>query len=130
MILPLFSVLDDMPKNIVWASLDLGRTQVQTFMRVVLPYTKTALISGITLVFLPSLTTVAVPQFLNNSPDGSMICDIIVQEGSLAPVSAISLARASSLSLLLSILMVGGYVLMLLSTKGIGKIIRKRREYA
>ena len=64
MILPIFNVMNDMPKNLIFASKDLGRGSAATFFNVVLPYTKTALSSGITLVFLPALTTVAVPQLL------------------------------------------------------------------
>lgn len=102
MILPIYNTLSDMPKNLIFASKDLGRGNMSTFFHVVIPYTKGALASGITLVFLPSLTTVAVPQFLNASSSGSMIGDIIMQEGELAQTSDLALARASSLSLLIS----------------------------
>jgi spermidine/putrescine transport system permease protein len=110
-----------MPRNYINASYDLGEKPIGTFFKIVVPYTKAALISGITLVFLPSLTTVAVPQFLNNSPDNSMIGDIIVDEGNLAATSPISLARASTLSLVLSMVIIGGFGLFTLGRKGIIK---------
>jgi spermidine/putrescine transport system permease protein len=122
MILPLYSVLSDMPRNFIYASYDLGVKPIGTFFKIVLPYTKAALISGITLVFLPSLTTVAVPQFLNNSPDNSMIGDIIVEEGNLAATSPISLARASTLSLVLSMVIIGGFGIFAFGRKGIRKL--------
>jgi spermidine/putrescine transport system permease protein len=115
--MPLYSVLNDMPKNLIYASYDLGYGGFKTFLKVVVPYTKTALFSGITLVFLPSLTTVAVPQFLNNSNDNSLISDIIVDQGSQAVTSQIALARASTLSLVLSLVILGGYGLFMVCYK-------------
>ncbi|GHU47822.1 hypothetical protein FACS1894218_3100 [Bacilli bacterium] len=109
MIMPIYSVLNDMPKNLVYASYDLGYGGFRTFLKVVVPYTKTALVSGITLVFLPSLTTVAVPQFLNNNNNGSMIGDLIVDQGQAGLTSDIALARASTLSLVLSLLMLAAF---------------------
>jgi spermidine/putrescine transport system permease protein len=109
MIMPLYSVLNDMPKNLVNASYDLGYGPIQTFFKVTLPYTKVALASGVTLVFLPALTTVAVPQFLNNNNDGSMIGDIIVDQGQSGLTSDIALARASTLSLVLSLVLLCGF---------------------
>lgn len=117
MILPIYNVLSDMPKNLIFASRDLGRNGFQAFFSVVLPYTKNAFASGITLVFLPALTTVAVPQFMNGSPSGSMIGDIIMGWGQEAQTSPISLARASTLSLLILCLVFGSYLLYLIGTK-------------
>ncbi len=123
MILPLYNTLSELPRNLIFASKDLGRGNFGTFIRVVVPYTKAALFSGITLVFLPSLTTVAVPQFLNASPSGSLIGDILMEEGQLALTSDISLARASSLSLVLLMIMVVGYILFI-----VGKAIYNRKS--
>jgi spermidine/putrescine transport system permease protein len=86
-----------------------------------LPYTKVALASGITLVFLPALTTVAVPQFLNNNNDGSMIGDIIVDQGQSGLTSDIALARASTLSLVLCFVMLAGFVIYLVFKKFVWK---------
>jgi spermidine/putrescine transport system permease protein len=117
MIMPLYSVLNDMPRNLVLASQDLGYSSVNTFFKVVIPYSKTALMSGITLVFLPALTTVAVPQFLNNNNDGSMIGDIITDQGQQGLTSKIALARASTLALVLSLVMLFGVGVYFVSKK-------------
>lgn len=132
MILPIYNILADMPKNLIYSSKDLGHNSISTFIHVVLPYTKTALVSGITLVFLPSLTTVAVPQFLNASSSGSLIGDIIMEEGTLAQTSDLSLARASSLALLISLIILG-ISFVYVSSKWIIKAIKKhywRKYYA
>ncbi|MDR3330176.1 MAG: ABC transporter permease [Mycoplasmataceae bacterium] len=128
MIMPLYSVLNDMPKNLVNASYDLGYGPIQTFFKVTLPYTKVALASGVTLVFLPALTTVAVPQFLNNNNDGSMIGDIIVDQGQSGLTSDIALARASTLSLVLSLVLLCGFGVYVLFYKVIWKKYRAKRR--
>lgn len=127
MVLPIYNTLQDMPKNLIFASKDLGRNNACTFIHVIIPYTKAALMSGITLVFLPAITTVAVPQFMNASTSGSLIGDIIMEEGSLAQTSDISLARASSLSLLIAALVLGVFAIYLIS-KIIVKKFKKRIE--
>ncbi|MDR1234900.1 MAG: ABC transporter permease [Mycoplasmataceae bacterium] len=127
MIMPLYSVLSDMPKNLVYASYDLGYGPARTFFKVTLPYTKVALISGITLVFLPSLTTVAVPQFLNNNNDNSLIGDIIVSWGESGLTNDIEMASASALSLVLSLLMLGAYGAYILFYKVVWKRIKLKR---
>ena len=117
MILPIYNTLEDMPKNLIFASKDLGQNGFKTFFKVVLPYTKIALLAGLTLVFLPCVTTVAIPQFLNNAPNGATIGDIIVQEGEQAATSEIALARASTLSLIVSIIMLALYGLISFTPK-------------
>ncbi len=129
MIMPLYTCLNEMPKNLVFASKDLGYNGVQTFFKIVLPYTKLALISGIAMVFLPCVTTVAVPQFLNNSVNGSTIGDIIVQEGEQALTSQIALARASTLSLVVGILMLVVYFFIRFFPKFLSKSIKKIRTW-
>lgn len=112
MILPIYNVLDDMPKNLVFASQDLGQNMFKTFFKIIIPYSKTAFYAGLTMVFLPAVTTVAVPQFLNNASNNSTIGDIIVQEGEEGLISDIALARASSLSLVVSIFVLVLYLII------------------
>jgi len=113
MLAPLYTTMVNMPKNLINASYDLGRNGFQTFFLVVVPYTTTALISGITLVFLPSLVTVAVPTFLNNANDSSLIGDIIVEEGQNGNGNPVSLARASALCMIFMLILVVFYALFL-----------------
>ena len=126
MIMPIYNVLKDMPKNLIYASKDLGRGAWSTFINIVIPYTKNALISGLTLVFLPCLTSVSVPQFLNSSSSGSLIGDIIMEEGQLAQTSDISLARASTLALIVFLFLAVGVFIFWFSKK-IAKYVMRRR---
>lgn len=112
MILPIYNVLDDMPRNLVFASQDLGQNMFKTFFKIVVPYSKTAFYAGLTMVFLPAVTTVAIPQFLNNATNNATIGDIIVQEGEEGLISDIALARSSSLSLVVSIFVLALYLII------------------
>ena len=105
MIMPLYSSLETLPKNLINASKDLGRNGFYTFFAVTLPWCKQALISGIILVLLPCFTTVAVPSFLNNNNDAGMIGDVIINQGENGLSSQISLARTSVLALVVSAVM-------------------------
>lgn len=112
MIIPLYNALEELPRNIVLASRDLGRGSFYTFFRVIVPYTKEALLSAITLVLLPAMTVVAVPQFLNNDPNGSLIGDIVNSQAMQATESKIALARVCVMTLMISLVMFIVYLLI------------------
>lgn len=120
MILPLYSVLSSMPRNYVMASQDLGRNVFVSFFLIVIPYCKSAIISGLTLVLLPSFTTVAIPQFLNNKNDSTLIGDYIYSLGSNGLESNVAIAQASAISLFLGVLILAVYILWV----GIPKLYR------
>ncbi len=134
MILPLYSVLTAMPRNYVLASQDLGYGTFKTFFKIVIPYCKTAIFSGISLVLLPAFTTVAIPQFLNNSNDASLIGDYIFSLGSNALESNVAIAQASALSLVLASLILAFYAAWKLAPKLFwlikGKIARAKAAAA
>lgn len=64
MILPIYNSLVKIDNNLIAASKDLGANSLQTFRRVMLPLSLPGIISGITMVFIPSLTTFAISQIL------------------------------------------------------------------
>ncbi len=117
MMMPLYNTLEQLPQNLINASRDLGRSSVYTFFKVVVPFTKHALLSGISLVLLPAMSVVAIPQFLNNDPDGSLIGDIIMAQGQQASNSDIALARTCVLSVVVSLVMFVVYGLTTLTPK-------------
>lgn len=67
MILPIYNVLVKLDGNVINAARDLGANAVQTFLRVILPLSVPGIISGITMVFVPSLTTFAISDILGGS---------------------------------------------------------------
>ena len=64
MILQIHTSLDKMDKNLLDAASDLGADRVQTFLRVTLPLSLPGVISGITLVFLPAVSSFFIPKLL------------------------------------------------------------------
>lgn len=64
MILPIYSVLSKMDNSLVEAAQDLGSNRFQTFKRVILPVSVPGLLSGITMVFVPCVSTFYITQKL------------------------------------------------------------------
>lgn len=64
MILQIHTSLDKMDRNLLNAAADLGANKVQTFLRVTFPLSLPGVISGITLVFLPAVSSFFIPKLL------------------------------------------------------------------
>lgn len=67
MILPIYSVLVKMDTSLIEAAEDLGANKFNVFRRVTLPLSVPGIISGITMVFLPAVTSFIVPKLLGGS---------------------------------------------------------------
>ena len=67
MILPMYTTLMKLDTSLIEAAGDLGANPVQTFLKVTLPLSVPGIISGITMVFLPSMTNYVVLDMLYNS---------------------------------------------------------------
>lgn len=67
MILPLYTTLIKLDNSLLEAANDLGANNVQTFFKVTLPLSVPGIISGIVMVFLPSMTNYVVLDMLYNS---------------------------------------------------------------
>lgn len=66
MILPMYTTLMKLDHSLVEAAEDLGATPAQTFLKVTLPMSVPGIISGIVMVFLPSMTNYVVLDMLYN----------------------------------------------------------------
>ena len=67
MILPLYTSLSKLDKSLTEAAEDLGANSFTVFMRVILPLSVPGIISGVTMVLLPSMTNYVVLDMLYNS---------------------------------------------------------------
>lgn len=76
-ILSLYNSISHIPKNIINSALDLGHNKAESMFQVIIPYTYKAIISVVFLVFLPSVTTLSVPDFLNKLSGSKMVSQII-----------------------------------------------------
>lgn len=82
MILPIYTSLSRIDDNVINAARDLGANSVQTFFRITLPLSVPGIISGITMVFIPALTTFAISTMLGGSKI-LLIGNVIEQEFTL-----------------------------------------------
>lgn len=64
MILPVYSVLSKVDYSLVEAAMDLGSNKYTTFKRVILPLSVPGVLSGITMVFVPCVSTFYITQKL------------------------------------------------------------------
>jgi spermidine/putrescine transport system permease protein len=97
MIISIYTVLAKLDKALIHASHDLGANPVQTFLRIVLPLSMPGVISGITLVFLPAVSTFVIPKFLGGGQYmliGNLIENQFITVGEWNFGSAISLIMA------------------------------------
>ncbi len=98
MILEIYTALAKLDRALIDASSDLGANKLQTFQRVVFPLSLSGVISGITLVFLPSVSTFVIPKLLGGGQYmliGNLIENQFITVGEWNFGSAISLIMAS-----------------------------------
>lgn len=67
MVLPLYNVLSKIDKDVIFAARDLGATPAYTFRKIIFPLSIPGVISGITMVFVPALTTFVISDLLGGS---------------------------------------------------------------
>jgi len=79
MVLPIYNVLCKIDDNTINAARDLGANFHQTFFRIWLPLSVPGIISGVTMVFVPALTTFVISNLLGGSKI-LLIGNVIEQE--------------------------------------------------
>lgn len=99
MILPIYSVLSKLDNSLIEAAHDLGSSGFHTFKRVILPLSLPGLLSGITMVFVPCVSTFYITQKLGGGQI-VLIGDVIESQFQ----SANNYNLGASLSLVLMIL--------------------------
>ena len=79
MILPTDSVIVKLDHSLIEAARDLGANSVQVFRRVILPLSLPGVLSGITMVFVPSVSTFAISKMLGGGTE-MLLGDLIEQQ--------------------------------------------------
>ncbi len=101
MILPIYSVMSKMDNSLIEAAQDLGSTKAQIFRKVVMPLSLPGVISGITMVFVPCVSTFYITQKLGGG-QVVLIGDIIETQFQTAN----NYHLGASLSLVLMVLII------------------------
>ena len=76
MILPLYSVMVKIDKSLIEAASDLGCNPVSTLFRVVVPLSVPGIMSGVTMVFVPAISTFIISRMLGGGSN-LLIGDLI-----------------------------------------------------
>ncbi|MDZ5000961.1 ABC transporter permease subunit, partial [Clostridium perfringens] len=64
MVLPIYTVLTKMDKDLFNAAADLGGNRKEVFRKIVLPLSMPGVVSGITMVFMPAVSTFVISRLL------------------------------------------------------------------
>ncbi|QNM93821.1 ABC transporter permease [Mycoplasma sp. Pen4] len=123
MVMPLYTVFKDMPKNIIEASNDLGYNNAQTIFKVIIPYGTKAILSGFAMIFLASATTFVVStKLLPDASQNQLIGDVI--NSKINPGNKFDLSVGSSLVIVVSAIFISIYAFVLFIPRLIFKMKR------
>lgn len=119
MVLPIYNTLIKIDKNLINAARDLGANPLTTFLKITLPLSVPGIVSGITMVFVPALTTFVISNLLGGSKV-LLIGNVIEQEFTTAG----NWHLGSGLSIVLMIFIIISIVISSITDKnGEGSII-------
>ena len=76
MVLPIYTVISKLDKSVIEASQDLGCNKFKVIMKVILPLSKSGIVSGITMVFVPAISTFYISKKLGGT-DNRLIGEVI-----------------------------------------------------
>lgn len=79
MVLPIYSVLVKIDKNLIEAAQDLGANELEVFLKVTLPLSLPGIISGFIMVFMPAITTFVISRLLGGG-QFTLIGNLIEQQ--------------------------------------------------
>jgi len=82
MVLPIYTVLSKIDKSVLEAASDLGANKIGTFFKVILPLSVPGIVSGITMVFMPAVSTFVISRLLGGGKE-SLIGNLIEEQFSL-----------------------------------------------
>lgn len=94
MIYPIYNTMTKIDKNLIEAAQDLGANQLEIFVKVIFPLSMPGVISGIMMVFLPTISTFAISELLTMNDIrlfGSIIQENIMLSDTMNYGAALSL---------------------------------------
>jgi len=95
MILPIYTVLKKLDQRVIEAAEDLGANPIRVMTKVVLPLSVPGIVSGVTMVFMPAVTTFAISRLMSSGMIylmGDMIEEYFISMNNRNVGSAMSLA--------------------------------------
>lgn len=102
MVLPIYTVMTKIDHSIIEAAYDLGAGRFQVFRRVIIPQSVPGIISGITMVFVPAVSTFVISKLLGGGK--TFLIGDIIENYFLGNAGEVNYNIGATLSLVLMIL--------------------------
>jgi spermidine/putrescine transport system permease protein len=102
MVMPIYTALEKIPRNLIEASKDLGVGPIGTLFKVILPLSLPGVIAGITFAFCLTFGDFVAP-FLVGGPDGVMVANVITSQYG----AALNWPLGSALAIVMLIIVLG-----------------------
>ena len=110
MILPIYTVLTKIEQSTIEAAQDLGANRAQVFRRVLLPMSVPGIISGITMVFVPAVSTFVISKLLGAGK--TFLIGDIIENFFLGNTGTVDYNIGASLSLVLMLMILISMAIM------------------
>lgn len=110
MILPIYTVLTKIEESTIEAAQDLGASRAQVFRRVLLPMSVPGIISGITMVFVPAVSTFVISKLLGAGK--TYLIGDIIENYFLGNTGTVNYNIGASLSLVLMLMILVSMAVM------------------
>lgn len=110
MILPIYTVLTKIEPSNIEAAQDLGASRTQVFRRVLLPMSVPGVISGITMVFVPAVSTFVISKLLGGGM--TFLIGDVIESQFLGNAGAVDYNVGASLSLVLMVMILVSMAIM------------------
>lgn len=110
MILPIYTVLTKIEKSTIEAAQDLGANRIHVFRRILLPMSVPGIISGITMVFVPAVSTFVISKLLGGGK--TFLIGDIIENFFLGNTGTVDYNIGAALSLVLMILILVSMAIM------------------
>ena len=110
MILPIYTVLTKIEQSTIEAAQDLGANRVQVFRRILFPMSVPGIISGITMVFVPAVSTFVISKLLGGGK--TFLIGDIIENYFLGNTGTVNYNIGASLSLVLMLLILISMAIM------------------
>ena len=104
MILPLYTVMEKIDKSVIEAAHDLGCNNVKTMFKVIVPLSMPGIMSGITMVFVPAISTFIISRMLGGG--SNLLIGDLIEMQFLGNLYNPNLGAAISLVLMVIILLI------------------------
>jgi len=102
MVLPIYTVMTKIDHSMIEAAYDLGAGRFQVFRRVIVPQSVPGMISGITMVFVPAVSTFVISKLLGGGK--TFLIGDIIENYFLGNAGEVNYNVGASLSLVLMVL--------------------------